>query len=236
MVALVKERQEDLREMLEFPNERLEFFNRVVSKNNFSRLSGILKINVMDIKMAYLLTISDKITPSQLSEIFSKGYLEMDADKVFELIEDESISLFGAIKTAKRVINDCNQAKELIISCYGEKYGIACAIEDILNELKNNYDFYREDIDDFINGNSAIDRVSEKKRVNIVYDRLKYEYDISKLIKDLLVIEKCYTELKSNDKAYRKNIRKAIFNYDELIKILSTLSIDKVDKILINSS
>ena len=84
MVELIKERQESLKELLNLPNERLDFFDKVITENNLSCLSGIIDVNVMDVMVAYLLTFSDKISPSKLKDILENIKLEISSDDLFK--------------------------------------------------------------------------------------------------------------------------------------------------------
>ena len=69
IIDLINKRKEDLLLVVNFVNDDLEFLDNVLLNNNYSKLSGLMEMNYLDVLVGYLISVSDKFSAKEISEL-----------------------------------------------------------------------------------------------------------------------------------------------------------------------
>mgnify|MGYP003316066301 CR=1 FL=1 len=130
LIDLINKRKKELLLVVNFVNEDLDFLDKVLVNNNYSKLSGLMEINYLDIIVGYLISVSDDFSAKEIVCLLRKfNFVDF-----MEELDKVDIDIFGflygndkkKIKQIKRNLKDKGKylnfgAIELLEDVYGEE-------------------------------------------------------------------------------------------------------------------
>jgi len=253
LFELIEKEKANLNNIINIQNKEIEFFEEVISNNNFSSIKGLISINCPKVMAAYLCTISNELGIEQIYNLIIKTKILINTDsesirklsfECLDLLKDNSNDILTKIskKHIKKMLDQLDidnydfEAASKLDDIYDDSFIKATALFTSINDLKENYFNIRDDFDDFKNTELIGIRVSSKKKEEILKEQLDYNYNISNISQELSKISSYYQKIRREDNNSKKRARKSIANYTNLVKVLNSLSNNKLlDKYIINN-
>lgn len=233
LYLMINNRKKVLEEIFDEQDKNLVFFEKFVNNNSFN-VSGLLNIDYTDLISVYLYGISKELCVDEIREIVlnCKFIKEHDFDSMTDLfnllwhlknndtvkeIPEKELASYVKRKISKNI--DFSLVKRLY-DIYDSGLVSIIAIVSVIDKMKLDYD-YNSMKTDFLYEFFELSN-NEKHKKKEVVSKVKDKYNVKRIFDSLSsVINREYSNLKSENNKKKKSAKKSIMNYAMLVSNLN---------------